>query len=991
MKKAEQKLPWHLLLIFLIFSLSIWAAGYYYYNKEKEAIKEDKQEDLLAIADLKVKQIEDWRRERLADAIVLFNNSFFIKPIQQYMQSDSQGIRQEILFIMDALLKQYQYTSVILLDAQGHIKLAVPGEKEILGPEAKRLAAEAFNTKKVVFSDLYRSKITNAIRLTVVVPILVQRGRDTTPVGVLLLRNDPYQFLYPLIQTWPTPSRTAETSMIRREGDEVVYLNELRHQKDTALTLRFPVTQKDLPAAMALRGIEGIVEGIDYRGVPVLAALKRVPDSPWILIAKVDKEEIYAPIRHNLWVTTIFVSIMIFAAGGFIGFLWRHQQAVFYQERYETEQKHLAFLQHFEYLTQYANDIILLSDKNMRIIEVNDRASMTYGYTGDELTQMNLKDLREAETRSLLEQQIRQAEEQDGVIYETMHQRKDGTKFPVEVSARLIDIQGEKFYQHIIRDISERKEAEARVLKEKQFSDSVINSLPGLFYLFDQEGRFLSWNKNMEMLTGYSGGEIAKMSPLEFFSVDEQYRVAEKIKETFMKGQSTVEAYLISKNGERTPYYLIGFHLKLEEQDYLIGTGIDITQRKQIEEQLMIYREHLEELVHERTIELESATRQLQKEMNERIVMADALRESEEKFRSIVDNIGIGISLIGPDMEILSLNRHMQQWFPHIEAAKKPVCYRAFNTPPKDEVCSYCPTCKTLQDGQVHISVTETPVNGEIRNYRIISSPVRNKEGTIIAAIEMVEDVTERKRSEEEIIRLNEALRNNILQLENTNKELESFSYSVSHDLRAPLRSIDGFSKILVEDYGEKLDGEGGHYIQRVRNASQRMGQLIDDLLDLSRVSRQDMQVEQVDLSSLTNTIATDLRNSSPERKVEFILQEGIAVYGDNRLLQILLENLLSNAMKFTARTEEAKIEFGAEDQAGELVYFVRDNGAGFDMTYSDKLFGAFQRLHSQDEFPGTGIGLAIVQRIVNRHKGRIWAHGVVGEGATFFFTLPGK
>jgi PAS domain S-box-containing protein len=991
MKKAEQKFPWHLLLIFLVLSLSIWAAGYHYYNKEKEVIKKEKQEDLLAIADLKVKQIQDWRKERLSDAMALFDNPFFIKPIQQYMQSASQGIRQEVLSTMDTMLKLYQYKSVILLDAQGHIKLAVPGGKEILGPDAKRLTAEAFNTEKVIFSDLYRSKITNAIHLTVVVPLLAERGQGTIPIGVLLLRNDPHLVLYPLIQTWPTLSRTAETIMVRREGDDVVYLNELRHKKGTALTLRYPLTQKDLPAAMALRGIEGIVEGIDYRGVPVLAALKRVPDSRWYLIVKVDREEIYAPIRHNLWVTSLFVSIMIFAAGGFIGFLWRHQEAVFYQERYGAEQKHLAFLKHFEYLTQYANDIILLSDKNMRIIEVNDRASMRYGYTGDELTQMNLRDLREPEPRSFLEQQLRQAEEQDGVIYETTHQRKDGTTFPIEVSARLIDIQGEKFYQHIIRDISERKEAEARVLKEKQFSDSVINSLPGLFYLFDKEGRFLRWNQNLEILTGYSAGEIAKMSPLEFFPVDEQYRVAEKIQETFMKGKATVEAYLISKKGERTPYFLTGVHLKLEEQDYLIGMGVDITQRKQIEEQLVIYREHLEELVHERTIELESATRQLQKEMNERIVTADALRESEEKYKSIIDNIGMGIALISPDMEILSLNRLMQQWFLPIETGNKPVCYRAFNTPPKDEICSYCPTCRTLQDGRVHISMKETPVNGEIRSYRIISSPVRNREGTIIAAIEMVEDVTEEKRSAEEIVRLNEALRNNILQLENINKELESFSYSVSHDLRAPLRSIDGFSKILVEDYGGKLDEEGRHYIQRVRNASQRMGQLIDDLLDLSRVSRQDMRIEAVDLSSLANTIAKELRNTSPGRQVEFILQEGITVYGDNRLFQILLENLFSNAMKFTARTEEARIEFGAEDQVGELVYFVRDNGVGFDMTYSDKLFGAFQRLHSQDEFPGTGIGLAIVQRIVNRHSGRIWAHGVVGEGATFFFTLPGK
>jgi light-regulated signal transduction histidine kinase (bacteriophytochrome) len=282
-------------------------------------------------------------------------------------------------------------------------------------------------------------------------------------------------------------------------------------------------------------------------------------------------------------------------------------------------------------------------------------------------------------------------------------------------------------------------------------------------------------------------------------------------------------------------------------------------------------------------------------------------------------------------------------------------------------------------------------VAGQIRNYRLISSPIRDKEGSIVAAIEMVEDVTERRRAEEEIIRLNQELKHNISQLENTNKELESFSYSVSHDLRSPLRSIDGFSQALLDDYSDKLDEEGRKYLQRVRNASQRMGQLIDDLLSLSRVSRREMRHELVDLSALANTLAADLGNMRPERRIAWNIQPGIFAPGDAGLLRILLENLLENAVKFTGKTENARIEFGRTDHRGEEAYSVRDNGAGFDMTYSGKLFGAFQRLHSQDEFPGTGIGLAIVQRIVNRHGGRIWAEGTVDKGAAFFFTLPSK
>jgi signal transduction histidine kinase len=228
-------------------------------------------------------------------------------------------------------------------------------------------------------------------------------------------------------------------------------------------------------------------------------------------------------------------------------------------------------------------------------------------------------------------------------------------------------------------------------------------------------------------------------------------------------------------------------------------------------------------------------------------------------------------------------------------------------------------------------------------------------------------------------------------ELEGTNRELEAFSYSVSHDLRAPLRTIDGFSQILQEDYEDKLDEEGVDYLGRVRAASKHMADLIDDLLDLSRVGRRPLSRERVDLSGLVAGIVEDFRVSEPERKVEFVAEENVAAWADMGLLKVALENLLGNAWKFTSREPEARIEFGVQEDAGRPVYFVRDNGAGFDQDYSDKLFGAFQRLHGQEEFEGTGIGLATVARIIHRHGGRVWAEGRVGEGATFYFTLGGR
>lgn len=250
------------------------------------------------------------------------------------------------------------------------------------------------------------------------------------------------------------------------------------------------------------------------------------------------------------------------------------------------------------------------------------------------------------------------------------------------------------------------------------------------------------------------------------------------------------------------------------------------------------------------------------------------------------------------------------------------------------------------------------------------------------------EDITERRRAEESIRKLNSDLQKQSDQLQAANKELEAFSYSVSHDLRAPLRSIDGFSQALLEDYADRLDTQGKDHLHRVRASTHRMGQLIDDMLNLSRVTRSEMGCEPIDLTAMAQAIAADLQQTAPEREVKFIIAADLAVQGDARLLRILMDNLLNNAWKFTSKKSSARIEFGFAPNNGESAYFVRDDGAGFDMAYADKLFGAFQRLHGAAEFNGTGIGLATVQRIVHRHGGRIWAEGKLDQGATFYFSL---
>jgi PAS domain S-box-containing protein len=271
----------------------------------------------------------------------------------------------------------------------------------------------------------------------------------------------------------------------------------------------------------------------------------------------------------------------------------------------------------------------------------------------------------------------------------------------------------------------------------------------------------------------------------------------------------------------------------------------------------------------------------------------------------------------------------------------------------------------------------------------VVITALRDPSGNLRGFAKVTRDMSERKQTEEAIHKLNHDLATHAAQLEAINRELEAFSYSVAHDLRAPLRSIGGFSQALLEDYAANLDATGQDYIQRMQQAIRRMGDMIDGLLALSRLTRGELHYTLVDLSALARTIAADMQQTQPDRTVEWLIAAELVARGDARLLRVVLENLLGNAWKFTARRPNARIEVGSlpPDDAAR-VYFVRDNGVGFDMAYADKLFGTFQRLHTLGEFAGTGIGLATVQRIIHRHGGRVWAEAALDQGATFYFSL---
>jgi two-component system sensor kinase len=577
-----RKIYWSLILVFLCFSVAISAAGYVFFGNQKEGVKRETRNQLSAILALKVRQIADWREERKGAGATI-QSPLIGHHIQEFLQNPTSVRKQtDILAWMESLRRAQpgqSYRRVILFDSTMAARLSLPEEKTVLKPSshvtALKAFQEAFQSKRVVLSDLYRDEDSHVTSLGLFVPIVLQQGAESHTLAILLLEIDPNRSLYPLIQTWPTPSLTAESLLVRREGEDVLFLNELRHQKGTALALRFPASSRRLPSAMAVQGQEGVVEGLDYRDVPVLGAIGRIPDSSWFLVAKVDQEEIYSPIRMQARLITGIVGLMVILAAISVGFLWQRQ------------------------------------------------------------------------------------------------------------------------------------------------------------------------------------------------------------------------------------------HLK----------------------------EH----------------------------------------------------------------RH---W-------------------------------------------------------------------------------------EADIKELNKDLEGRAAELERANKELETFSYSVSHDLRTPLVGIRGLSNAVLERYSSNLDDKARHFVSMISKEAQRVLQLINDLMAFSRFQRQEVDRSPIDMGELVTTVLDELMRVMTPQGLKLDIKPLAPSCGDRAMIRQVIHNLLSNAIKFTRDKEICAIEIGSKSGDKEDIFYVKDNGVGFDMQHAGKLFETFHRLHPTEKFEGSGIGLAIVQRIVERHGGRVWAEGAVNEGAVFYFTLP--
>ena len=1081
--EIKKTFPWKLTVIFVLFSAAVVVGGILYYRSQKERIITEETANLAAIASLKIGQIESWRKERGGDAAVIRDNRPLIKTIRQFLSDNDKGLGKELTDWMKSVKNEYDYKNVLFADTSLRVRLSVNPSDYILGDSFKREMKSALNDHRIVLTDLHRSEEIPFIHLDVIIPLFDSVNKIYIPVGLVVLRIDPNKVLFPLIDSWPTSSKSSETLLIRRERDSVLYLNKLRLTENTALRLRLPLSNKDLLATKAAKGFIGTAEGVDYRNVPVVGSLNIVPGTQWFMVAKVDKEEILAPLKRYVFLIILIVTLLVLINASIFGFWIWQQRIKFYKNQLKIEtvlvenEKRLREAQKMAHLgfwnwdiksgdvewSEEVYKIFHLDQKNFkpqidsilsfspweednhRNTELINRAikshepgdyeqkflrpdnSIGYYYstfqgkydvngnlirivgTVLDITERKLTEsaLRESEIRfrSLYENAtlgiyrtttdgkilmanpalasmlgfksfeelakrnlekegyepdyprkkfIETLEQQGRIIgLESVWHKRDGSLLHVRESAVAIrDDKGKILYfDGNVEDITERKKTEEALREsEDKFKYVFDHSVIGKSITFPTGE--IHVNKALCDLLGYSEKEL-ESKKWQDISHPEDIELTQKIMDSLIAGEKRTSRFIkryIHKNST-VVWTDVGTAIRRDDDGkplYFMTAIIDITERKKAEESL-----RLKNFVFDDSIAANSIS-----DVNGNITEANAAFLRIWGYKTKDEVIGKPISHFlkdNSDSDII------------VDALSKSGEWEGDYTALKN-------------DGSTFIA------HG-------LATRIKDEKGKTVGYQSAVLDVTESRKAEEIIHKLNEELEQKVMQrtalLEAANKELEAFSYSVSHDLRAPLRSVHGYTKILVEEYESMLDDEGKRICGIISSSATQMGELIDDLLNFSRIGRSSLYPMLLDMKSMVISVFADVTSAEEKSGTKLKIGKLNKAFGDANLIKLVWTNLISNAIKYSSKEIVPEIRVSSHLKYDRITYSVKDNGVGFDMNYKQKLFGVFQRLHSESEFEGNGVGLAIVQRIIMKHGGKVWAEGEVGKGATFYFSLP--
>jgi PAS domain S-box-containing protein len=1196
--------------------------GYFYLRHEQYVLRKERYNELKAIVDLKIDQIMTWRHETFGYPYATYRNSFFEDNIENFIfKGRNEALKNSILEQFSVMRLQSGYENIFLTSPSGELLFAVDATLKAVDLPTKKFIAEAVVKQKVSSTDLFYCSLHRKIHYDIVVPVM---NRNNVSIASIVFRVDPAMTFYPIVQSWPTPSKTSEILIIRKSDDSVLFLSELRFRKNSALKLKFPLTNTILPAAQAVLGYEGFLEGKDYRNAEVLSYLCKLPGTPWFMVAKVDRKEVFSELNYRAATVMIVVIVLIILVSVTISRFYYSRQRNIYRELFLNEKRLVEMKEEYRTMLYSIGDGVITTDTNgiirhmnpvaekltgwmeaeakgiglndvFRLVQekTNDRIDVPFERVIEEGAIANIADkamiistsgmktpaagnyapifdvskkiiggvlvfqdqenMREAgrklensevryrrlfetakngmlilnaETGSILDVNpflvemlgyshdhyvgknmwdlgcFRNIADSREKFLELQHKRYiryedipletfTGKQIDVEFISNVYEVDQKKVIQCNIRDITERKLAEVALKESSNKIRSLAENIPGyvayvnadtLKYEFVNDAFIKSFQIAHEKIIG---------SHLSEFFPNPAYQDTLKHVEAVKTGKSVTFESVFHLDGYQSwfeihfaPVFDANMHVSS-----IVMLSFNITERKQAENALkesesryrnlvellqtgivlhdegivifansaaanimnvgrsgaMItgkpildyihpdYRETIQkriiysleentavplmEAVFLRndgspiTVEVTSIPFLFQgkkvmlsvfNDISRRKEAEEALGKSLAMYKLLSENMTDIVWLMDFNLKVnyISPSAFILRGFTVEELMELPL---EKQLAPESLAIAMSALQQLLQELSANPGYSDIPTY-EFEFYRKDGSTVwlentfsiiRDINGVPVSILGEGRDITERRQIQEKIKNLNTELEQRVIErtaaLQAINRELEAFSYSVSHDLRAPLRAIDGFTSILVEDYEPNFDDEGKKLCARIKENTQKMGQLIDDLLAFSRLGRRDITLSRINMKGLAGSVYKELTTLKMRHEIDFQLGELDAISGDRVLLHQVWYNLIANAIKFSSHCEQTVISISGYRDKNRIVYCVRDHGAGFDMKYIDKLFGVFQRLHSVKEFEGTGVGLAIVQRIINRHGGEVWAEGEVGEGAAFYFALPVK
>jgi len=986
---------WGYLLILAFAVLAVGGLIWYRFAAEYRAVMNYWHARQSSIAADRVRMVSTWLEDCRGDAEVLANlpslRELASRPSSQATGRPSNSLVQGwVSVILDLVVDRGHYSSIHLLSRGGQV-LAQSSQGGILDPSVSQFCRTIALTGKV-WIDM-ASSTGGREELTVCTPVFSQGATRSnppgSPVGVVVLLVDPARSLFPMLTEEPVPTRTGETVLIREEGNEAAFISPLRFAPAGVEPTRRPLENPTFAAARAaLAGRETFGEFTDYRGVRVLASMRRIPLTGWELVRKIDRAEALDDLYKTAQLEVLLAVLFLLALGVLLAMRWRVVLARVLKEEERT----------FRGLLESFPDAALISSPEGRILLANAWAERMLGYTLEELLGQRIAIVvperdREGLSRRYDEYLNNPAARQATHRTEIVYRRKDGSEFPAEVSLNLIATTTGVVVCSSVRDITERRRAQVRLATQARIAE-IFLTVPDDQMYNEVLKVVLEVMQSEHGVFGYIDRDGALVVPSMTRHFWDKGQVADKVfafpRDTW-RDCSWTQAIR-----EKRPIYSNELSTKALESPIVV--------RRLVSLPILFQGEviGLFQVSNKKTDYTETDVRTLQcmsedvaPILNARLQRGWAektLRESEERFRSLVLTTSQIVWSTDTQGKVTEASPHWQEYTGQTTEEILEGGWAKVLHPDDVEHVARAWSRAIEQKTFLVVEYRVRGRDGTYRHFEARGAPVLNPDGSVREWVEACTDITERKRAEEEVRKLNEQLEQRVAertaQLQASNQELEAFTYSVSHDLRAPLRHIDGFSKLLSEEHAAALPPEAKEYVSIIRESVLHMGMLIDDLLDLARVGRKQLSMQVTGLNSLVEEVIEDLKQATPSRVIEWRVQTLPFVECDPALMKQAFANLISNAVKFTRPRKPAVIEVGATYQDGRPVVFVRDNGVGFSMKYADKLFGVFQRLHRAEDFEGTGVGLATVQRIIRKHGGRVWAEAELDKGATFYFTL---